>query len=104
MASSIGSSSIAAPTCASAARTRSSGGTAPVAPFDGRRLPFTDRSWDTVLFCDILHHTERPVELLREAVRVARHSILIKDHSVEGWLARPLRFMDVVGNFPHGLS
>jgi SAM-dependent methyltransferase len=77
----------------------------PVVQFDGGRLPFTDRSWDTVLFCDVLHHTERPVALLREAVRVSRHSILIKDHSVEGWLARPtLRFMDVVGNAPHGVA
>jgi SAM-dependent methyltransferase len=77
----------------------------PVVPFDGRRLPFTDRSWDTVLFCDVLHHTERPLELIMEAVRVARHSILIKDHSVEGCLARPaLRFMDFVGNAPHGIA
>jgi SAM-dependent methyltransferase len=77
----------------------------PVVPFDGRRLPFTDRSWDTVLFCDVLHHAERPVELLREAVRVARHSILIKDHSVEGWLARPtLRLMDVMGNAPYRVA
>ena len=77
----------------------------PVVAFDGLRLPFTDRSWDTVLFCDVLHHTERPVDLLREAVRVARHSILIKDHSLEGWLARPiLQLMDVVGNAPHGVA
>ena len=77
----------------------------PVTPFDGRRLPFPDRSWDTVLFCDVLHHTDDPVGLLREAVRVAKHGIVIKDHTVTGLLARPtLRLMDVVGNAPHGVA
>jgi SAM-dependent methyltransferase len=77
----------------------------PVTTFDGRRLPFPDRSWDTVLLCDVLHHTERPVELLREASRVGRHAIVIKDHTVAGILARPtLRVMDVVGNVPHGVA
>lgn len=76
-----------------------------VTQFDGRHLPFSDQSFDTVLFCDVLHHTESPLEMLREAVRVARHGILIKDHVVRGWLARPtLRFMDFVGNAPHGVA
>jgi SAM-dependent methyltransferase len=76
----------------------------PVTPFDGRRLPFEDRSWDTVLFCDVLHHTDDPAGMLREAARVARRSILIKDHTVAGFLARPtLRFMDFIGNAPHGV-
>ena len=77
----------------------------PVTPFDGRRLPFPDRSWDTVLFCDVLHHTDDPVGLLREGVRVAKHGLVIKDHTVTGLLARPtLRLMDVVGNAPHGVA
>jgi SAM-dependent methyltransferase len=76
-----------------------------VTQFDGRYLPCSDQSFDSVLFCDVLHHTESPLEMLREAVRVARHSILIKDHVVQGWLARPtLRFMDFVGNAPHGVA
>lgn len=76
----------------------------PVVLFDGQHLPFPDRSWDTVMFCDVLHHTERPVALLREAVRVARHSLVIKDHILEGFLAGPtLRLMDFLGNAPHGV-
>jgi SAM-dependent methyltransferase len=75
-----------------------------VTPFDGLRLPFADRSWDTVMFCDVLHHTDDPIVLLREAARVARHGVVIKDHMVEGFLARPtLRLMDVAGNVPHGV-
>ena len=76
-----------------------------VMPFDGRRIPFPDRSWDTVLFCDVLHHTECPVDLLQEAVRVVRHTVVIKDHCVLGVLARStLRFMDMIGNVPHGVA
>jgi SAM-dependent methyltransferase len=76
----------------------------PVTPFDGQTLPADDHSVDTVLFCDVLHHTTDPVAMLREAARVARHSIVIKDHTVHGTLARPtLRFMDFVGNAPHGV-
>jgi SAM-dependent methyltransferase len=75
-----------------------------VAAFDGRQLPFPDQSFDSVMFCDVLHHTASPVAMLKEAVRVARQCILIKDHVVQGWLARPtLRLMDFVGNAPHGV-
>ena len=42
--------------------------------------------------------------LLREAVRVARQAILIKDHLVEGPFAHStLRLMDWVGNARHGV-
>jgi 2-polyprenyl-3-methyl-5-hydroxy-6-metoxy-1,4-benzoquinol methylase len=76
-----------------------------VVTYDGCHLPFKDGSWDTVLFCDVLHHTTDPVTLLREAARVARHNVIIKDHTVQGPLARlTLRFMDVVGNAPHGVQ
>jgi SAM-dependent methyltransferase len=76
----------------------------PVTSFDGTQLPFGDKSWDTVMFCDVLHHTDDPVGLLREAARVARHSVIIKDHLAEGASARwLLRFMDFVGNAPHGV-
>ncbi|MBI3866195.1 MAG: class I SAM-dependent methyltransferase [Planctomycetia bacterium] len=76
-----------------------------VTPFDGERLPFPDQSFDSVMFCDVLHHVVSPLELLKEAVRVARQCVVIKDHVAEGWLARPtLRLMDFVGNAPHGVA
>jgi hypothetical protein len=43
--------------------------------------------------------------LLREAVRVSRRWIVLKDHACDGWLARPvLSFMDRVGNARHGVA
>jgi len=77
----------------------------PVTPFDGNRIPFEDQSFDVVMFVDVLHHTADPAVLLREAARVARSSIVIKDHRLEGPCARPiLTFMDWVGNARHGVS
>jgi SAM-dependent methyltransferase len=82
-----------------------SGTHVPVQPFDGETIPEADGGADVVLFVDVLHHTEDPLVLLREAVRVARHRILIKDHTRNGFLAGPtLRFMDHVGNAHHGVS
>jgi SAM-dependent methyltransferase len=76
-----------------------------VRPFDGRELPFGNRSFDTVMFLDVLHHTDDPAVLLREARRVARKSVILKDHTMDGLLAyQTLRFMDWVGNAHHGVA
>jgi len=72
--------------------------------FDGATLPADDRSYDVVLFVDVLHHTNDPRRLLVEAARVARDRLVIKDHTADGLLAYPtLRFMDWVGNARHGV-
>jgi len=77
----------------------------PVTHFNGKVLPFPDRSFDDVMFVDVLHHTDDPNVLLREAARVSRRGIVLKDHLLEGWLAGPvLRFMDRVGNVRHGVA
>jgi len=73
-----------------------------VSCFDGSTLPFPDGSFSTVLFVDVLHHTENPGVLLQEASRVARETVVIKDHLLEGFMAGPiLRLMDWAGNAHH---
>jgi SAM-dependent methyltransferase len=77
----------------------------PVSAFDGSHLPPADRSYDVVLFVDVLHHTADPMVLLREARRVARQSIIIKDHRADGpFVDSTLRFMDGVGNRRHRVA
>lgn len=77
----------------------------PVTEFDGQHVPFGDRSFDAVLFVDVLHHANHGMGLLREARRVAREAVIIKDHRRDGFLAAPmLRFMDAVGNRRHGVA
>jgi SAM-dependent methyltransferase len=76
----------------------------PVHHFDGKRIPFGDGSFDVALFCDVLHHTEDPSILLREARRVAKR-LLIKDHNRDGVAANArLRMMDWVGNARFGVA
>jgi SAM-dependent methyltransferase len=77
----------------------------PVALFDGQTIPYDDASYDVVMLVDVLHHTEDPMILLREAARVARSNIVIKDHVLQGMLAGPtLRLMDRVGNARYGVA
>lgn len=76
----------------------------PMQEYDGLHYPYEDNSVDFVMFMDVLHHTDDPLPLLKEATRVARHGILIKDHTCNGPIAeRILAFMDYVGNRPHGV-
>ncbi len=77
----------------------------PVREFDGTTIPHEEGSFDLVMFVDVLHHTEDPMVLLKEADRVARKGVVIKDHLRDGFLAGPtLRFMDWVGNARHGVA
>jgi len=77
----------------------------PMQIYDGAEFPLADSSVDTVFFVDVLHHVPEPGRLLFEAKRVARKSIVIKDHLCNSWWAeRVLALMDWVGNRPHGVA
>jgi SAM-dependent methyltransferase len=77
----------------------------PVSRFDGRVIPFGDAEFDAVLLVDVLHHTDDPAEVLREAARVAARAVVVKDHLLRGAFARAtLRFMDHAGNPEEGVA
>ena len=72
--------------------------------FDGTRFPYEDNSFDVCLFVDVLHHSDDPALLLREAARVSRRYVLLKDHLSENAIDfATLSIMDWVGNQPHGV-
>jgi len=77
----------------------------PVIAFDGTTLSFGDAHFDGVMLIDVLHHTPNPRLLLREALRVSRRWLVLKDHLREGPCAGlRLRFMDYVGNARHAVA
>ena len=77
----------------------------PVKEYDGKRIPFTDDSFDVAVFIDVLHHTEDKIDILTEAKRVTREKIIIKDHLLKGVLANAtLKFMDYFGNAHYGVA
>jgi SAM-dependent methyltransferase len=68
-------------------------------------LPFPDRSVDCSLLVDVLHHTNDPLPVLRDACRISSKFVIVKDHVAENQLDHwTLRFMDWVGNSAHGVA
>jgi len=49
---------------------------------------FPDNSFDTVMISFVLHHSEDPVELLKEAKRVAKKNIIIYENLPEGIVSK----------------
>lgn len=81
------------------------GAAIPVATFDGLRIPLPAGSVDVVMLVDVLHHAASPEQLLADAVRVARHAVVLKDHVANGPVSRALlRIMDLVGNRRFGVA
>lgn len=77
----------------------------PITLFDGATIPHADREFDAAMMVDVLHHAAQQQRLLSEMCRVVKQTIVIKDHVVEGPLARQtLAFMDWVGNARFGVS
>lgn len=77
----------------------------PVTPFDGRRLPFENESFDYVMLIDVLHHTLNIEELLAECLRVSRRGVWLKDHLCNNlWDSFRLHLLDWVGNWAHGVN
>lgn len=70
-----------------------------VMEYDGKTIPYKDNSFDTVMTIDVLHHTDNPMEIVKEMTRVSSKYIVIKDHIKTGFISYlKLRAMDYVGN------
>lgn len=73
--------------------------------YDGREFPYEDDAYDTVMMADVLHHARSPQALLAEAARVSRRLVIVKDHKLDGPLARArLSLIDWAANAPYDVS
>jgi SAM-dependent methyltransferase len=72
--------------------------------YNGRKFPFADDTFDSVLMVDMLHHANNIEQMLSEAHRVARRFVIVKDHY---WNTRldvaTLHVADYLGNIPYGV-
>lgn len=76
-----------------------------VIAYDGVTFPMPDGTHDVVIIADVLHHEREPDRLLAECKRVARRSVVVKDHQVRGLLAQQrISFMDWAANAPYGVE
>lgn len=70
-----------------------------VKKYDGQRIPYPDKSFDSVLLIDVIHHLENPEELLKEVIRVSKKYVIIKDHTYNNMIDLfLLRVVDFLGN------
>ncbi|HRU05593.1 MAG TPA: anti-sigma factor antagonist [Candidatus Brocadiia bacterium] len=51
----------------------------PLEVYDGRKMPFPDKSFDYALMISMLHHCDDPAQVLREARRVTRRRVIVNE-------------------------
>ena len=59
--------------------------------YNGRMAPFAENAYDTALLLTVLHHTDDPEVILREAGRIAKRIVVIEnvyDRRVMEWLTK----------------
>lgn len=72
--------------------------------YDGRTLPFPDRSFDMAYAIDVVHHSENPELTLQELARCSREYLLLKDHTYGSALGFAfLCVLDEIGNRRFGV-
>lgn len=66
--------------------------------YDGKTLPFADKSFDQAILCTVLHHAQYPDSVLGEAVRVSRELIIIETTYRTRWEKYRTVVIDTIGN------
>ena len=60
----------------------------PFQVYNGKNLPFSEKTFVVVLINYVLHHSEDPIALLKEAKRVTKDKIIIFEDLSEGFLSK----------------
>ena len=73
--------------------------------FDGKTIPFKDKSFDNVLIIQTLHHCDDPIRILKESVRVSKKKIIILEDVYINPLHRIITSgYDYLMNFRHAVN
>lgn len=72
--------------------------------FDGKNLPFKDNEFDVAIIIETLHHCDDPIQILREAKRVAKKVIILEDVHVSRIHKMIMNFYDFMMNVRHGVN
>jgi SAM-dependent methyltransferase len=70
----------------------------PLKIYDGKKLPFKDKTFDTSILLYVLHHSEDPDRLFKEALRVTKKRIIIGEDVYTGKLSLFLLKLFDTGN------
>ena len=75
----------------------------PLTVYDGKKIPFGDKTFDIVTFVVVLHHAVKQEEILTEAARVARRKTILVEDTPKNVLEHCIdRACDAVTSFEHG--
>ena len=66
--------------------------------YDGTRMPYDDKIYDTALLLTVLHHTPDPDAILSEAARIAGRIIIIEDVFKNAWQRKYTKVADSITN------
>ena len=66
--------------------------------YDGNSLPISDSKFNTVLLLTVLHHTNKPEIVLKEAVRVSKERLIVMEDIYSNPMNLSLR--NCKGSFP----
>ncbi len=69
--------------------------------YNGKKLPYSNNSFDTVLIVYVLHHCTDIISTLKEAVRVSRKNIIIFEDFGKSIFLHP---MDYISNKLHNVE
>jgi ubiquinone/menaquinone biosynthesis C-methylase UbiE len=62
----------------------------PFLVYNGRKLPFSDNSFDIVLLIYTLHHCDDPIQVLKESKRVCKKRIIILEDTYTNFFGKTL--------------
>jgi ubiquinone/menaquinone biosynthesis C-methylase UbiE len=73
-----------------------------VVKYDGLNIPFENETFDFSIIVDVLHHSKQPFSILKEALRVTKVGLIVKDHNCNSFIQKKIMTVtDTLGNWHH---